>query len=463
MNLRLCLPILCGAALAAGCAVQPATHADLNASVAQTVPADWSASAPESDATLDAWWGRFADPTLQTLIQTVLQHNLDLDAALERIQQAQAASAQADSYLSPTLTATGNAADTRQNAPPPLGYVRTAGAGVAASWNPDVFGGVRLELLAAEARTRGAVEAANELRVALAASTAADYMQLRWAQNDLRILNDNVAIRTRALRLTERRHEFGMATRLDVVRARNQLNEIEARVPAARAAIAHQTTALAVLSGATPESFEIRGGPAVPIVSAVLPTLLPSTAMLRRPDVRRAYTVVEARAAAVGAARAQRYPQFTLRLSDGLLAASYLGLPTLTDNLFSAALGVTSPIFNAGRITASIAGSESGLREAQSQLHQTMLGALKDVEDARTDLLALSEQVAKSDAALDASQQALTLSIQLYRGGASSFLDVLAAQNAYLNDAQALNRARRDDALAAVGLYRALGGGWSDS
>jgi outer membrane protein TolC len=191
-----------------------------------------------------------------------------------------------------------------------------------------------------------------------------------------------------------------------------------------------------------------------------VPQILPSEALLRRPDVRTAYATVEQRAAQVGQSKAQRYPQFNLNLADGLLASSYLGLPTLTDNLFSAALNATSPIFNAGRITAGIDESQSKLRESQLDLQQTMLQALKEVEDTRSDLVSDAVQVDRLGGALDASGHALRLSTELYKDGASSFLDVLDAQQAYLRDSDALNQAKRERALAAVALYRSLGGGW---
>jgi outer membrane protein TolC len=220
---------------------------------------------------------------------------------------------------------------------------------------------------------------------------------------------------------------------------------------------------IAVYSGRTPESVDsllLSEAHPIPVPAQSVPQTLPSEALLRRPDVRTAYATVEQRAAEVGVARADRYPKFNLSLTDGILASSYLGLPTLTDNLFSAALNATSPIFNAGRITAHIEQNESRMRESQLGLQQTMLNALKEIEDTRSDLVNGDAQVEKLGGALGASGQALKLSTELYKGGASSFLDVLDAQEAYLRDAESLNQAKREHAQAAVALYRSLGGGW---
>jgi NodT family efflux transporter outer membrane factor (OMF) lipoprotein len=453
--------------LLSACAVQPATHADLPRTVGTTAPVDWNVDVPRADADPAAWWNQFNDPVMHQLVASVLDSNLDLQAALERVKQAQALTVQRRAALLPQLDANAGASDTRQNTPPPLGYVRQAGFGLALSWTPDVFGGERLELLASQAQLVGREHAADQVRLALAANTASAYVDLRWAQAELKILQDNQAIRERALKLTQRRLQYGLSTQLDVSRAQNQLSDLLARIPRAQATIQHQLSLIAVYSGRTPESVDqltlanAGDDPLIPSPARGAPTLLPSDALLRRPDVLVAYATVQQRAAEVGVARAERYPKFSLRLTDGLLASSYLGLPTLTDNLFSAALNATSPIFNAGRITADIEQNESRMRESELQLRQTMLQALKDVEDTRSDLVSTSDAAARLTDALAASNQSLTLSTQLYKGGAASFLDVLDAQEAYLRDADALHQSKREHALAAVALYRSLGGGWS--
>jgi len=445
------------------CAVQPETHADLPHSAQAVAPAAWSVDAPQDTVDANTWWTHFGDPVMHQLVESVLNSNLDVQAVVERVKQAQAVTTQQRSTLLPELDATATAADQRENAPPPLGYVRQAGFGVAASWTPDVFGGERLAVLAAEAQVAGREGALNELRLALAANTASAYIDLRWTQSELQILNDNEQIRSRALKLTQERLHYGLSTQLDVARAQNQLQDLQAQIPRVQSTIQHQLSLIAVYSGRTPESVNdllLTTARDIPVPAQSVPQVLPSEALLRRPDVRTAYASVEQRAAEVGESKAQRYPQFKLNLADGLLASAYLGLPTLTDNLFSAALNATSPIFNAGRITANIDEHQSKLRESQLGLQQTMLQALKEVEDTRSDLVSDSTRVERLGGALDASGHALRLSTELYKDGASSFLDVLAAQEAYLLDSESLNQAKREHALAAVALYRSLGGGW---
>lgn len=459
------LKVLASAALLtlAACAVPPAEHADLPQTVKTVAPAAWNVDAPQDSVSADTWWAQFGDPVMHQLVESVLTGNLDVQAAVERVKQAQDLATQDRAALLPELNANAGASDSRQNTPPPLGYVRQAGFGLSASWTPDVFGGERLAVLAAQAQVSGREASLNQVRLVLAANTAAAYIDLRWAQSQLQILSDNEQIRARALKLTQERLHFGLSTQLDVARAQNQLQDLQAQIPRFQSAVQHQLSLIAVYSGRTPESVDgllLANAREIPLPAQSVPQMLPSEALLKRPDVRTAYATVEQRAAEVGVSRAQRYPQFRLNLADGLLASSYLGLPTLTDNLFSAALNATSPIFNAGRITANIDASESRMRESQLGLQQTMLQALKEIEDNRSDLVSGSVQVQRLGGALDASGHALRLSTELYKNGASSFLDVLDAQEAYLRDDESLNQAKREHALAAVALYRSLGGGW---
>ncbi|HTJ94803.1 MAG TPA: efflux transporter outer membrane subunit [Pararobbsia sp.] len=458
------LAILAAAVALAACAVQPAAHAPLPDTAASVAPGAWDVQVNESPLASDAWWQQFGDPTLHALVTEVLAQNLDVQAAVERVKQAEAVTAQQHAALLPQLDLGAIGAYQRQILPPPLGYVKEAGVGVTASWQPDVFGGQHLAVLAARAQIEHSQDAVDAVKLALAANTASAYVDLRWAQSEQKILEGNIDIRARALKLTQERRQYGLSNNLDVARAQNQLSDLQARLPRVASTIQHQLSLIAVFSGRTPESVDhllLANAADIPVPAGDAPVLLPSVALLRRPDVRVAYDTVEQRAAEVGVSRARRYPQFNLSLTDGLLAASWVGLPTLTDNLFSAALSATSPIFHGGEIQAGIEGSESKMRESELNLRQTMLNALKEVEDTRSDLVSTGNEVVQLNQSLSASDQALRLSNELYKSGAANFLDVLDAQEAYLRDQDALNQAHREHALAAVALYRSLGGGWS--
>src|SRR3954452_6881518 len=154
---RIVIKVLASAALLtlAACAVQPATHADLPQTVKTVAPVAWSVDAPQDSVSADAWWAQFGDSVMHRLVEAVLTGNLDVQAAVERVKQAQDLVTQNRAALLPELNATATASTGRQTTPPPLGYVHQAGFGVAASWTPDVFGGERLAVLAAQAQVSG--------------------------------------------------------------------------------------------------------------------------------------------------------------------------------------------------------------------------------------------------------------------------------------------------------------------
>ncbi len=460
------MKVLASAALLtlAACAVQPETHADLQHTVQTVAPTAWNVDAPQDSINANTWWTQFGDPVMHQLVESVLTGNLDVQAAVERVKQAQDLAKQNRAALLPELNASATASDSRQNTPPPLGYVRQAGVGVTASWTPDVFGGERLAVLAAEGASVGSAgglestapgtrgeHSRGVYRSALGAIAIADSQRQRTDPRP-RPETHAGALALRTVDATRRRACTESVGRFAGADPAHPVGRAASTEPDRGVFGAHAGERRRLAAAANARD--------IPVPAQSVPQMLPSEALLQRPDVRNAYATVEQRAAEVGVSKAQRYPQFRLNLADGLLASSYLGLPTLTDNLFSAALNATSPIFNAGRITANIDASESRMRESQLGLQQTMLQALKEIEDNRSDLVSGAVQVQRLGGALDASNHALRLSSELYKGGATDFLDVLAAQEAYLRDAESLNQAKREHALAAVALYRSLGGGW---
>ena len=283
--LCLLLPIALLLSLAA-CAVQPETHADLPKTVQTVAPDAWSVDAPQASVNADAWWNDFGDPVMHELVTSVLDGNLDVQAAAERVKQAQSIATQRHADLLPELDAVARAADTRQNTPPPLGYVRQAGVGLAASWAPDVFGGEHLALLAAQAQVSGRKEALNAVRLALAANAAAAYIDLRWAQSQMQIVKDNEQIRSRALRLTQERLHYGLSTQLDVARVRASTRSagtaaawIQARRIAARFARSHVS-----LGGEASASSSFAAMSGAAIASCARRRSVPSCAARRSPE-----------------------------------------------------------------------------------------------------------------------------------------------------------------------------------
>ena len=242
---------------------------------------------------------------MHQLVESVLNGNLDVQAAVERVKQAQAHHhAAARGAAARTGRHRDGASDTRQNTPPPLGYVRQAGFGVAAELDA---GRVRRRTACGAGRAgagrRAVKQALNQLRLALAANTAAAYIDLRWAQSELQILQRQRADpRAARCKLTQERLHYGLSTQLDVARAQNQLQDLQAQIPRVQSTIQHQLSLIAVYSGRTPESVDrlllaqCRATFRYPAQS--VPQMLPSEALLRRPG--RAHRLCRCRTARGG-------------------------------------------------------------------------------------------------------------------------------------------------------------------
>ena len=289
---KILLALLSELCAARACAVQPATHADLPATVAVGGARQTGASTRrKTRVDAAAWWAQFGDPVLHELVGSVLSQNLDVQAALERVKQAKPSRRSGAPRCCRNSTRAPPPRDARQNTPPPLGYVRQAGIGLT------------LELDARRVRRRasgtagraGAVDgpracASMQLRLALAANTASAYVDLRWAQSEQKILQDNVCDPRTRIATDAGAHEVRLSTQLDVARAQNQLSELQARFP--RAAV-DDPASVEPDRGVFGPHAGIRRYARARHARAdsrrrqdAVPQMLPSEALLRRPDVR---------------------------------------------------------------------------------------------------------------------------------------------------------------------------------
>jgi NodT family efflux transporter outer membrane factor (OMF) lipoprotein len=459
MALRRSLLILALAPLS-GCVSLP--KSDTASAVADQLPAQWRAGQVDTAADLRTWWNDFSDGELRALIDKALANNYDLKAAVERTRQAQALITVARADLFPELNAISGMSRAREHLPPPAGDIERSAVGVGGSWNIDIFGGSQLAALAATAQASATDEARRDFEVALTASVATSYTQLRGLQRQLVIVTSNIATRADTMHLMRVRFEAGLATDLDVAQAETQLREVEAAVPDIQRRIDNELGALTILTGEPPEFVDpaLLVSAAIPSGSPALPEQAPAALLERRPDLRAAARRVDVARAKLGAARSDLLPKFTLSFAASAEHLEFHDVPGVTDNLFNVGLGIFWPLFNAGRIHANIAAHDAALREAQYAFDQTLLNALQDVESAYTDVRAQRERSALLHLALDSAQRSNRLAEDLYRAGQADFLSVLAAHAQVLDTESELTQAQIDSAVSVVSLYRALGGGW---
>jgi NodT family efflux transporter outer membrane factor (OMF) lipoprotein len=423
---------------------------------------------------VETWWTGFRDPVLTRIVDRALAQNLDLAAALARVEQARAAAREAGAQLLPTATATGSASPLRQSLNSPIGsigrhlpgYERDQtlyDAGVGAQWEIDLSGGLRRGAEAARDEAEAAEAQQLGVRVSIVADAADAYFQARGNQARLVISQSQVETDIRLLDLVRLRFARGAAAEKEVAQAEALLAEARATIPPLRTALEAQLNRLDVLMGVQPGTYgselsnpvEIPEAPAIPSGQSV------SDLLRRRPDIIAAERRLAASNARIGVAVSEYYPKVSL--------AALLGFESLSSgHLFNAAsfqpeatAGLRWRLFDFGRIDAEVSQANSANAQALLVYRQTVLRATEDVENAFMALAQLELQTHDLGAEVDALARARDASQQAYLAGASSLTDVLDADRQSLVAQDQLARTRADTDRAAVMSFRALGGGWS--
>jgi NodT family efflux transporter outer membrane factor (OMF) lipoprotein len=455
----------CAAALAA-CDFAPKYHPPaiaIPASYKEAGP--WRPAQPADTLPRGPWWEAFGDRTLNGLEAQVDGANPDLAGASAAYAQARALAAQAEAGLVPNLAAFGSLSGNKQSADRPLrskGQPTYYGAntiGLQASYEVDLWGAVRDAVAAGKAGAQAGAAALESVRLILHAELAADYAELRGFDAEAKLLADTVVAYTRALQLTQDRAAGFIASGLDVARAETQLDAARAQasdVAQSRAVLEH---AIASLVGQPASSFAIPPDLA-PIALPGIPPGVPSLLLLRRPDVAEAERRAAAANALIGVAEAAFYPTFTIGANGGFQDTG-LNLLSLPNSFWSIGPAISLPIFNGGLLRAQLAGAKAQFDLAAANYRGTVLGAIQEVEDNLARLHWLAQAATDEDAAVAAAQKTLDLSMNLYRDGAISYLEVVTAQTAALDAERVALELRTRRLTAAVGLIRALGGGWS--
>jgi multidrug efflux system outer membrane protein len=457
-------------ALLAACAVGPdyvrpnAPQAEAfvqASSVAQT-------EAPSVTASDAEFWRSFDDPKLSALVERALLENHDVRIALARYDAANALLRDAQYARLPTFNATADAQHVRSSADQLPGYDRTErdnhgyDGSLGAVWELDFFGRLRRASEAGHADAQAAAADLAAMQVAIAASVAEGWFQLRGIQSQLEIARENAGTQERTLKLLEARTEVGVGDSFDVDRGRTQLETTQSRIPALEAAEAVAANRIAVLVGATPESMAaelMTAGPLPSLPAAPAPGT-PSDLLRRRPDVAAAERRVAAATARVGVATADLFPRFTLGALFGTQAIASSALFARDSETRVLSLGMDGSFLNVGRVRARIAAANAQTAEDLASYQQTVLRALEDTENA----LVRVDRSRKEAQHLDQAAQAGTRAAQLARlrldNGAIDTLDMLDAERARLDSQDAATQARVRSAVAMVQLYAALAGGW---
>jgi NodT family efflux transporter outer membrane factor (OMF) lipoprotein len=482
----LCLLVAIAACLAS-CAVGPNFVKPKPA-----VPEQWSASAtapakaavstvtPTAPQAVE-WWASFQDPTLTSLVERSAAANLDLRAAVLRIEEARAQRDVTAAGLWPSLAA--NASYSRnlisentpngvvfgitQKLPLPPGVTITNPysqyqAGATASWELDLFGRVRRSIEAADADTATALEQSHDVLISMLGEVGRAYIELRGAQLRVSIVEHSLETQRDLLALTRDRRNAGLTTDLDVANAEAEVSSTEAELPLLERQITDDVNQLSQLMAREPDALRTELGAAVPVppVPPVVPIGLPADLARRRPDIRRSEASLHAATARIGVAVADLFPRLTLTGAGGWQSQGLSRLIEVASRFGSIGPSIELPIFEGGRQQATIRLENVRAQEAGIDYARAVLGALHEVENALAAYGADQTRRVSLQAAVVASRDALTLARQRYESGITSFIDVLTADRTLEQNELALADTTTAVSTDLVLLYKTLGGGW---
>jgi multidrug efflux system outer membrane protein len=427
---------------------------------------DDAAAVPASLADL-RWWELFADEELRALVAAALETNKDLRVAVTRIDQARAQLGVTRAAQFPEIVGGGSVTTNRLS-----DTVRPRGMGgqadlysttVDLAFEIDVWGRLRRATEAARAELLASEETRHTVVMTLVSDVAGAYLQLRQLDLELETTRRNVMSRQDSLQVVRDRFEAGLTSALDHRQAEAELARTAAQIPDLERQIAQTENQLGILLGRNPGAIR-RGEPLVAqTFPPAIPAGLPSALLERRPDIRQAEAALVAANARIGVAKAAFFPQISLTGFFGVESVALSDLFTGPSRVWQVGPTVTVPIFNAGRNRANLAFAEAREREALIRYEQAIQQAFREVEDALVAHRKAREALVEQQAAVRASREALDVAESRYRSGLTNYLDVLDAQRTLLASEVAESRMLRDQLVAVVQLYRALGGGWDAS
>ena len=416
------------------------------------------------------WWQLYGDPELSELIETATAFNQTLQQAVARVDEARALARVAGSYLLPTLSlnpsfvrqhSSGNRAST-------VTGQRVQKSVTVNDWlvpfdlayEIDVWGRVRRSFESARAQVAASVDDVAVVGLTVATDVARDYYTLRSLDAQEQILTQNVEAFREQVRILSVQLKNGLVSPLVLSQAQVQLHATLAQQRDVERARADQEHALAILCGRAAPSFAIAANPLLEASPPPVPPGLPAELLVRRPDVAEAEQNMVAVNSQIGVAMADFYPRFSLTGSTGFESADASTIFNWQSRVWSIAPSISFPIFQGGRLGANLEATQARYRQAVAAYVNQVLIAYGDVEDALTDLHALSDEVGTLREAVSASQNYVHLAEVQYKQGLADYLIVIDAERTFLANQISLAQAVNRQMAASIHLIKALGGGW---
>ncbi len=454
--------------LLGGCSLAPPLKTpDIPTAAAYKEIGPWTQAQPADRLPRDSWWTLYDNAELDELQKRLIAGSPTLAAALANYAQARALSDQARAGLFPTLGLSAGVSRDRDSLDRPLrlpsapAYYDSNSLGGSVSYELDLWGQIRNEVAAGEANAAASAADLENARLSLIAQLADDYIQLRSLDRDSAILDQTVKAYTRALSLTQQRHDAGIAPGLDVSQAQTQLNAARSQAAQTLAQRALMEHAIAALLGVSASTFSIKPE-IVDIKLPQVPSGVPTTLLQRRPDIAGAQRRMIAANANIGVARAAYFPTLTLGAQAGFESQAFSNWLSAPSAFWAIGPNALLSVFDGGLRRAQVAQARAEFDASAANYRSTVVGAFQQVEDSLATLNHYHDAALDEKAAVDAAQRTLDFSMALYVQGATDYLTVVTSQTAVLQtQLEALNL----DTLqlrASVDLIRALGGGWEN-
>ncbi|CAG0943506.1 Cation efflux system protein CusC [Candidatus Brocadiaceae bacterium] len=429
------------------------------------LPKQWQNSTTSqalNPKTLATWWTTFNDAQLSSLISKSLSSNLDLKNALARINEARARRGIAKADFFPKINSSGLVGETYN------GNTDTRnpryGLGLDATWEIDLFGRIARSVESTQATLEATEANYQDVMVSLAAEIALNYIEMRTAQTQYQVTEQNIKAQTEIYQLALWRWQAGLANKLDAEQALSSVEQLTAQLPSLKTKIAQHQHQIALLLGVTPASLnnELNNTKTIPSSSLKIAIGVPADVLRQRPDIKKAERELAAQTAQIGVAMAEKYPKLALSGTIGLEAIKASNLFS-TAGLIDSLLGkLTFPIFNAGQIQANIDVQNAKQQQALANYQATVLNALKDVENALVGIAQEQQRLQDLDLATQTAERAMNLAKTQYESGLTEFLNVQQTQRTLLALQEQYAGSQGQLSLYVVSLYKALGGGWQN-
>ncbi|MEF3101448.1 efflux transporter outer membrane subunit [Raoultella terrigena] len=451
-------------ALALGVALAGCRSADVPpAAPSLQIPAAWRADIGPASPLEGWWWRNFHDSQLNQYVEQALRYNSDVLIARERVNEYQARAYAADSSLFPSLDAslTGSRARAQSAATGLPVHSTVYKGGLTASYDVDIWGANRSAADAAEATLAAQKAAAAAADLTVATSVAAGYLTLLSLDEQLRVTRQTLKSREDAYNMAKRQFETGYTSRLELMQADSELRSTRAQIPPLEHQIAQQENALSVLIGSNPQAISRQDF--AHLTPLALPSQLPSSLLNRRPDIVQAQRQLLAADATLASSQARLLPSINLTATGSMQDRT---LPDLLDNplrLWSLGGSILAPLLNRQALNAQVDVSMAQRNQALYGYEKTVRGAFREVNDSLDAITRYGEQLTELQDQEAVAQETLRIAGNRYRNGYSSYLEVLDAQRTLFSTQTSVVQVKNNLLLAQVDLYRALGGGWSDS